>query len=357
MAGAIRRGLEQMGQNIQQSRQASKKQEENQRQADLFSRLGETLGRDLAPKRRDELNPLFQSIGQAVAAGDIDAAGGMSTLQSIIEGQREARLAQDESKLKGFQIEKAQQDIAEGEFERQQRELKDVTQTRDFKSKMALEKAKATASSKQKLLEGGINIENIDFDNPNDVAQAFQDLTLNEVEKDILKDEIKGSSRLFKGLKRFATAVDAFKRAMPADVLPAVQRVRGPLLSFGAKTGIVPNEELLALQNQIKSDAINFVKALGESGNLAQQEQQNAIDAISSADKTDEERNASVRIALEKGMSGYSTDALSVLLKDPSIVDMLVSFEVPIKNLKYMPERVKRQFAIATIRQKEALNG
>lgn len=116
-----------------------------------------------------------------------------------------------------------------------------------------------------------------------------------------------------------------YDKALPDSAKndPSFQRLAGPISVLGAKTGLVPNKDLLAVQKNARLQAIQAIKMAGEAGNLAQQEQSEAVKAIESAGLTTDERKASVKQFMEFALAGMTQDAADFLAKDKGFVQVL----------------------------------
>lgn len=114
------------------------------------------------------------------------------------------------------------------------------------------------------------------------------------------------------------------------------QRIIGPISVIGAKTGVKPNPKLLAIAKNKRLQGIQIIKMAGESGNLAEQEQAGAIDAITSDNMTPDERKATVKQFMEVALSGAPDYAINDLLKNDMFVSVLdeVGFDYKIAGIQ-----------------------
>jgi len=113
------------------------------------------------------------------------------------------------------------------------------------------------------------------------------------------------------------------------------QRIMGTLDVIGAKTGVKPNAKLMALQKNKRLQAIQIIKMAGEAGNLAEQEQKGAIEAITSETLTSNERKEAIKQFMELALSGADEESVKYLLKDKSFKSVLddIGFDYEIAGI------------------------
>lgn len=141
-----------------------------------------------------------------------------------------------------------------------------------------------------------------------------------EAESASLKKELEMSEKMSQAVRRLSLINRQFKEAAPSGERPPIlQRGLGQLEVFGAKTGLAPNPELLALQTNIRPMAINLIRLFGEVGNLSETEQKGAIDTIQQAGLTDSERIQKLRQFAEFALSGASPKAKEFMLRQPDV--------------------------------------
>ena len=143
------------------------------------------------------------------------------------------------------------------------------------------------------------------------------------------QEDLQSNQKLGTAVRRLSLLNRQFKEALPSgDKTPLEQRIFGSAQAVGASLGIVNNPKLLALKRNIRPIAINLIRAFGEVGNLSETEQRGAIDVVSQANLTDEERIASTKQFIEFAIVGASPQARAFLTEQKDIKGILDAFNV-----------------------------
>lgn len=135
-------------------------------------------------------------------------------------------------------------------------------------------------------------------------------------------------------VRKLSVLEKQYNDAIPATGNSALkQRISGPIEVWGAKTGLKPNPKLLALKKTESLRAIQIIKMAGEAGNLAQQEQAKAIEAVSNDALTPEERFEATKSFAEFALSGADPRALEYLQKNKIVMDQFKRYGIELEGL------------------------
>lgn len=166
-------------------------------------------------------------------------------------------------------------------------------------------------------------------------------------DRELAKKTTDQARRIGEAINKLAVINKQFKEALPAgDKTPLEQRIGGRVESIKAKLGLTKNDKLVALQRNIRPIAINMIRLFGEVGNLAETEQKGAIDVVSQADLTDEERIAQTRQFIEFALAGANPDALKMISERKDVRGILDAFGV---DLNTLPQPAEESTEIPTV--------
>lgn len=147
------------------------------------------------------------------------------------------------------------------------------------------------------------------------------------------KDSFKMSEKMATAVRRLDVVRNQSDVALPSGGRSSAgQRINGVLSVFGAKTGIKPNKELLALIDNARPMAINIVRLFGEVGNLSRTEQDAAIKTIEQAGLTEDERKAKIKQFIEFSIAGADPDVKNYLLQQEDISGILRGLGINIQS-------------------------
>lgn len=176
------------------------------------------------------------------------------------------------------------------------------------------------------------SVGDIDFEIPKTAEERRQEA--------VYAGEQKGIEEAFKqaeGIKRASKKIDSlsrqFNEALPSGKnTPVEQRIHGLISTIGAKSGIIPNAKLLALQRQSKLQLRAILRDMGEGARLSDQDINQNLALIEQSGLTNEERMALVSSYLQTTVDSMDNDTLRILRIDPNVMKMLQGLNV------YVPE-------------------
>ena len=176
-------------------------------------------------------------------------------------------------------------------------------------------------SNRPEMVLSGVTPQGPRFEN----LGALRDKEKIQAEGAVQTEQYKLGTKLGGLSRRLNVLRKQYDTALPESGVNSelMQRFSGPFAMIGAKTGIVPNKTLIALQKNARLQAIQVIKMAGEAGNLAQQEQEEASKAITSEGLTMDERMASTKQFLEVAIAGMSKDALDFVSRDPAFMKVV----------------------------------
>lgn len=150
-----------------------------------------------------------------------------------------------------------------------------------------------------------------------------------------LKKEFDRANRLAGTIRQLSTITGQFMEALPTGQRSAIeQRFAGVAARIGARTGLDPNPQLLALLTNSRLEAIQLIRSFGEVGNLSQSEQQAAIAAYDQSGQTDEERLAKIQQLATFASASISPRARQLLLREnPDLGELMAGLGIDITNL------------------------
>lgn len=155
--------------------------------------------------------------------------------------------------------------------------------------------------------------------------------------KESKKQSYKVGSKLSGVIKSMDSLRQQFDEALPSEGRStAGQRINGILSSFGAKTGVKENPELLALLKNSKPIAVGLIKDLGETGTLSKTDIDTAVNLVQMDGLTEEERAAGIKQFLENALSKMDYDVKQYILSQEDIVGILKGLKVDINKFKGM---------------------
>ncbi len=157
----------------------------------------------------------------------------------------------------------------------------------------------------------------------------MKDRAVAQGEAEFTKKNMEQSGKLGTAVKRLALLNKQFKKALPSgDKTPLEQRISGNTSAWAAKMGLIDNPELVALKKNVRPMAINLIRLFGEVGNLAQTEQQGAMDIVEQEGLTDEERIAQTRQFIEYALAGANPEGIKMLTSNSEMQGILDAFGV-----------------------------
>lgn len=150
-----------------------------------------------------------------------------------------------------------------------------------------------------------------------------------QAEEAALTEEFRRGAKLQAATRRLAVIGAQFKEALPSTGrAPAFQRFMGLLQAAGAETGIIPNPRALALVKGGRPMAISIVRDLGEVGNLSESDIASAVDTVSQANLTEEERLEFIRTFGEFALAGMSPRLRGYVLQDQDVQHVIESLGI-----------------------------
>lgn len=148
-----------------------------------------------------------------------------------------------------------------------------------------------------------------------------------------MEESFKSAQKLIGAIKQIDTLRTQFDEALPSDGRnPLLQRVNGVLSVFGAKTGLIPNDELLALKKNARPQAIQIIRKFGEVGNLSETEQRGALDILEQEGLTEQERAAQIKQFLQTALSSTPQEVREFLMEDPSVSGILTGLNIDVSK-------------------------
>lgn len=159
--------------------------------------------------------------------------------------------------------------------------------------------------------------------------------------QETISKEFQAASRLGGALRQISTVTSQFMEALPSEQRTELeQRFNGIASTIGARTGIAPNAQLLALLSNQRLQANELIKSFGEVGNLSQSDIQASIAAYNQAGLTDDERMAKLVQMAEWASSKISPRARRFLIKEnPDLVQIFEDLGVDFLNPSTVVQR------------------
>jgi len=158
-------------------------------------------------------------------------------------------------------------------------------------------------------------------------AQLAQKQAESKIQTD--KEATQRADKIGEAVKMLVSVQSDFNRAFPShDRTPFEQRIAGALEQFGADKGARNNPEAKAMNDLLKSYAINIVKLIGESGNLATSDIETAVKAIEGAGLTGTERFTKAKMFAKTHLVKMSSAAKLQIAKDPEVASIMKTFDI-----------------------------
>lgn len=154
-------------------------------------------------------------------------------------------------------------------------------------------------------------------------------------EEAAIKEAFERAQGVKRATKRLASIVNQFNKALPAEqkgTTTVSQRVSGITAVLGAKTGLKPNPDLLALQDTAKLQLRGILRDMGEGARMSDQDITQNLAVIEQAGLSNEERKAKIRTFMQVAVDSMDSAIIDTLKKDKTTLDLLSDFGVTLPS-------------------------